>query len=554
MSRRVIITAPPPTPNGDLHVGHLSGPFLAADVFCRFVRAKGGQTAFASYSDDNQSYVETTAARLGEAPEALCKRCTEEIQNTLAAARIEMDGYFRTDADHSAYTCRFLKELFARGVLKLKEKEFYFSPETQSYLFEAFLTGYCPECLAETKGGICETCGHPNNFTEILQPRATLKPDARLVKKMVPVVVLELEQFRERLKAFYRDKQGHWRPHILRLVQECLEKPLPDFPITYPHSWGIPAPFPGTENQVINAWPELLTGLIKSTTAVARQKGQAAGADDIWQHEHGWQLVQFFGYDNSFFYTFVHLSLLMAYEGWYVLPSTMLINEFYEFDNYKFSTSKNHVIWARDLLEKHGIYYARFYLALTNPSFQKANFTTEEMSKLVPDKLIEPWARMSGNMNRLLTAVRFVHGASYRPTAEGARQIQTVIRRYERFYEIDTMNLREAAETLTHVLEWVSRRSEFLANEFSRGSEAINPRLAADLWALVAALSSILWPLMPEFAARLRIALGLPTEVRWPDDPPSLWKITPAKIPVTILPPLDSSHIDRLGENTMRAA
>ena len=193
-----------------------------------------------------------------------------------------MDGYFRADADHSAYTSRFLEELFARGVLKIKEKEFYFSPETQSYVFEAFLTGYCPECLAETKGGICETCGHPNNFTEILQPRATLKPDARLVKKMVPVVVLELEQFRERLKAFYTEKQGRWRPHILRLVQECLEKPLPDFPITYPHSWGIPAPFPGAENQVINAWPELLTGLIKSTTAVARQKGQAAGADDIW--------------------------------------------------------------------------------------------------------------------------------------------------------------------------------------------------------------------------------------------------------------------------------
>ena len=244
----------------------------------------------------------------------------------------------------------------------------------------------------------------------------------------------------------------------------------------------------------------------------------------------------------------------MAYEGRYVLPSTMLINEFYEFDNYKFSTSKNHVIWARDLLEKYGSDYVRFYLALTNPSFQKANFTSEEMSKLVPDKLIEPWARMSRNMNRLLTAVRFVHGASYRPTAEGARQIQTIIRRYERFYETETMNLREAAETLTHVLEWVSRRSEFLANEFARDSEPINPRLAADLWALVAALSSILWPLMPEFAARVRIALGLPAEVRWPDDPPFLWKITPTDIPVTILPPLDSSHIERVGENTMRAA
>src|SRR5262249_56882215 len=159
----------------------------------------------------------------------------------------------------------------------------------------------------------------------------------------------------------------------------------------------------------------------------------------------GWEVAQFFGSDNSSSYVFVNLALLMAYGERYVLPSGMVINEFYQLENYKFSTSLNHVLWARDLLESHGSDFVRFYLALSNPSYQKSNFTLNEMTGLVSAKLVEPWQRAVTELNRLKNRIGLVDGTPYHPTTRGARRMATLTRRFERFYEAETMNLRLAA-------------------------------------------------------------------------------------------------------------
>jgi methionyl-tRNA synthetase len=504
-----IVTAPPPTPNGDLHLGHLAGPFLASDVYRRYLEANGRDVVYASYSDDNQSYVVTTAERLGKSPEEVASFYTQQILETFAMAGVHMDWYEGTGEPHRTFTAQFLKELFDQGVLVAKEKEFYFDADANTYLFEAYLSGFCPECFAATKAGVCETCGHPNNFCEILEPYATRDPTARLERRRVKVVVLELERLRDRFEAYYADKWTTWRPHILRLVRECLERPLPDFPISYPHHWGIKAPFPGFEDQVINAWPELLTGLIVATGRAAQLSGRAEQLDGIWRARANPKVVQFFGYDNSFFYTFAHLGLLLAYDGRYALPSMMLINEFYELNNSKFSTSKNHVIWARDLLTEHGGDAVRFSLAWTGPQFQKSNFTLEDMDRVLSGRLYAPWNRLREAFEGLRAASGLDAYGLYPVHSGDVAHLEQIVRRFARAFEVETMDLRVAAETVTQIFEWLDHRARAILDHASTGVDY--RRCAgeiAGLWFLLAGAATAFAPLLPTMSAEITNAVG----------------------------------------------
>ncbi len=542
--RKIIITASPATPNGDLHVGHLSGPYLAADIFARFARLRGCEVIFGSYSDSNQSYVKTSAERLKMRPAELCRKYTAEIRETLAAAEIRMDAWVAPDQTHVALTRDFLRRLYDEGKLITKEKELYYCEELGQFVFEAYLSGHCPECLAETKAGICETCGHPNNFTEILDPFATMAPHGKLSRRPVRLVVLELERYRDEFRAFFSNKWSRWRPHVLRLVNECLERHLPDFPITYPSDWGIAAPFPGCEDQVINPWAELLTGLMRCTGAAASERPGRPEPDELWHRQHGYELVQFFGFDNSFFFTFLHVGLLMAHGDRYILPDVMGVNEFYELENSKFSTSRNHLIWAKDLLAECGSDELRFYLSLTNPQTQKTNFTKDEMRHAVEEKLRAPWRHTVATLNELFGAMHFVRGATYHPTSAGIERAQILTGRFERFYEAASMDLRSAAEEIGYAFHWVAARARTLSQAARNSDRVINPRLAVDLWYMLRTLSIVIGPLLPAASDRFRWALGVEDQPVWPVAGSWPVPIRPCRLPEDLLQTRPSAFTD----------
>ena len=308
MQKRYIVTATPPTPNGDFHVGHLAGPYLGADLFARFQRMRGNDVVYVSSSDRNQSYVVTTAERLGIAPERLASDCHREMVKTLAAGRISVDAFNAPDTAHCAMVEAFFSKLEARGHVKRKTRRTPYSPGEGRHLFESYLSGFCPTCWAATAGAICETCGHPNDADSLELPAARSGGVIEFVE--TEVAVLELESFRDRFEAFYAEKRGQWRPHLMEFVEEMLARPLPDYPLTYLSQWGIPAPFPGLEGQVLNVWAEMLPGLMNSTREACKAANQHAEKGlAFWHKDDGAELVQFIGYDNAFFFAFVHLAL-----------------------------------------------------------------------------------------------------------------------------------------------------------------------------------------------------------------------------------------------------
>lgn len=480
MTDKYIVIIPPPTPNGNLHLGHIAGPFLAGDVFSRFRRAQGDEVLYTTGTDDNQSYVVTAAAKKGCDPAELCRTSTQEIEVALKDMQIEMDGFAPFDAEYRETCVKFLTELNDAGKFTWREREFLVRPNGDA-LFEAHVKGKCPICLAGTSGGLCETCGHPNNYAEILDPTCAIDPNERLARRSHRILVFELEKYRERLSRYYEEKRACWRPHICRLMAELLSKPLPEFPVTYPGSWGIPAPFRGAEGQVINAWAEGMPASMYCTAIAGRNRGMKHGAaDELWKAEHGYRLVYFLGFDNSYFWGMSHLALLMATDGKYILPETIVPNEFYELENEKFSTSKGHVIWASDLAKEFEIDAIRFHLCWTNPEHHRTNFSRRELVKLLSERLVPLWASLVENMSELPPELR--GGDRLAVSAEGKARALVIQKRLSDCYALATFSLRDAVNAILMQVERLEKRSKQLAAQLASHSAGVADTDPGDLW------------------------------------------------------------------------
>jgi methionyl-tRNA synthetase len=383
-----LIIAPPPTPNGDLHVGHMAGPYLAGDIYARYLRLAGENVNYATGTDDSQTYVVTSAHKLNISPDELCRQSADDIRHTLKDWGVALDGYAPFDDGYKKMVYAFLTPLFEKGKFRLKTVKLPYSLQREAFMVESFVAGECPVCMAHSRGGLCENCGHPNNFDLLKNPTATLPPYEPLLYRETEILVFPVEEYRAELEQYYATKKGHWRPHILQLMDELFSRELIDFPITYPTNWGLPSYFPGTEGQVINAWAE---GMPASMYGNACGEKNTVSMDAAWRAETGNRLAYFLGFDNSYFWGVTHLALLMAHGGKYLLPESIVPNEFYELENAKFSTSRGHLIWARDLVKTLPRDYARFYLCLTSPEHSRSNFSRQALRQILNDRLIASW-------------------------------------------------------------------------------------------------------------------------------------------------------------------
>jgi methionyl-tRNA synthetase len=514
-----IIIGPPPTPNGDLHIGHLAGPYLSADIYARYLRACGRPVIYATGTDDSQTYVVATARKLGVTPEELCVKCWHDIKRTLDVAGIAVDGFAPPAFDdrYRAITMEFVRALEAAGKLRLRTVRLPYSERHGEYLMEGLVSGTCPLCLSDSRGGLCETCGHPNNCDELLDARSVVDPADPLTRREASILVLPLEEYRPQLTAYYEDRAGRWRPHISQLMRELLARPLPDFPITYPYHWGIPAPFARTPGQVLNAWVEGMPASMFCTAYAAEHLGYPRRAtDDLWRAEHGARVVYFLGFDNAYFWGVTHLALLLAHDGRYVLPDTIVCNEFYELENEKFSTSKGHVVWAHDLLGRVSRDLVRFYLALTCPEHQRTNFSAAALTKVAGERLVEPWNRMSRALAEAVADLG-IDGSVLRVPPSALGRSQAMIDRFRTCYELSTYSLTRAADAVVSQVARLVGLAQTLPRNRQRGRVEI-AAIYQELITLVACSAPILIDLAAEVRERSGHDLALSglarTEIR----------------------------------------
>lgn len=444
--RPAIIIAATPTPNGDLHVGHLAGPYLASDIYARYLRATGRSVIYTTCTDDSQSYVVSTAARRGVSPQALCASSSAAIQRSLAAVGISMGGLPPIDDRYRETVLAFVNRLHAAGRLRERTVRLPYAEGAGTYLFDGLVNGACPVCLAGSCGGACEACGHPNNFDQLLDPASTTDPAEPVSYREHRVLVLPMEDYRDRLTSYFAAREGRWRPHAMQLINELLDRPLPEIPVTMPGDWGIPAPFPETPGQILYPWVEAMPASMYGTWWAAAQQGAPpAETDELWRAERQAELVYFHGFDNTYHWGLMDLVLLMAHGERYVLPESNVCNEFYDLDGEKFSTSRNHLIRAGDLLAEVPRDLVRFFLALTAPEHQRTNFTRDALREVSLHRLVEPWNALA----ELVSLIGLDGAGSQLPTTPaGRRRAAAMVDRMHRCFELPHLSTARAADTI----------------------------------------------------------------------------------------------------------
>ncbi|MEU6868963.1 class I tRNA ligase family protein [Streptomyces sp. NPDC046876] len=451
---KTLVIAPGPTANGDLHLGHLAGPFLAADVCARYARAAGQDVLFASGVHFTQNYIVTTARRLGAQPEELRTRSAAQVEETLAAVGIRPDGFVRFGDRYVKTVRHFFERLHGRGALRLKNIRFPYAPRTGEFLTDAYVRGGCPVCLADGCAGLCENCGHWIASGDLIEPRSTLHPDDPVELREQQVLVLPLEEHRAALTAYFARKSATMRPRLAQMVEEILARALPDYPITLPISWGIPAPFPEVSGQVLYADAETIAWSMHGTALAAEQRGEVLAADDeLWFAEARPRVVYFFGSDAGFAFAVVGAAMLEALGG-YALPDHFVTNEFYELDHDKFSTSRGHVVTGRQLAAEVPRDIVRYYLAATGPDFQRTNFTREALERVTRERLVQPWNRVADEVGAWAERAQGPLPVSERSRAAAARMLE----RFDAACDVRRFSLTAVAFTLTEQLARLDRR------------------------------------------------------------------------------------------------
>ncbi|RDI68634.1 class I tRNA ligase family protein [Nocardia pseudobrasiliensis] len=387
--RPIFVFSTPPTPNGDLHLGHLSGPYLGADVFVRFQRMNGAQAWHLTGSDDHQSYVVDLARREGRTPAETAAYYSAEIAETLRLMDIEPDQYTVTGANptYREGLRAYFSRLVASGSVAPQQGTALRDATTADYLYEVDVSGGCPGCGATTGGNICEGCGEPNSCVDLTEPRSA-RSSATPQADTIVRYSLPLHEFAPELAAHHR--LGRVPARLRELAGRLFARPRLDVAMTHPAAWGVPPAEPGADGQVIWVWPEMSYGFLHGISALGRRLGRDWRADEP---EQDWKIVHFFGYDNSFYHAILYPVLYrLAFPGWQP-DIDYHVNEFYLLDGGKFSTSRRHAVWGKEILTPDSVDGVRYFLSRTRPESRRTNFTRESYAATVREELIGTWQR-----------------------------------------------------------------------------------------------------------------------------------------------------------------
>jgi methionyl-tRNA synthetase len=515
--RPVFVFSTPPTPNGDLHLGHLSGPYLGADAYVRFQRMNGATIWHLTGSDDFQSYVVDCARREGRSNAEVAAHYSAEIAETLRLMDIPIDQYTVTNADPGYVSALkgFFTRLVESGAIVVADGPALFHPETGRYLYEVDVRGGCPGCGEVTGGNICEECGEPNTVVDLVDPVAG-PSGATPVAGTARRYLLPLHEYADAVLEHHR--RGRVPARLRELAARLLRRERIDLPVSHPSDWGIVPHEADGAGQVIWVWPEMAFGFLHGIQRLGERLGRdwpaAEPADD-------WKIVHFFGYDNSFYHAILYpLLYQLALPGW-TPDIDYHVNEFLLYDGLKFSTSRRHAIWGKQILDADSVDAVRYFLARNRPEVQRTNFNLDAYEHTLASTLIGTWQAWLNDLGqRVADRYDGVAPDAGNWTPEHAGFLNRLAARLGTLTAClrpGGFSLNQAADELDALVADAlrfSRREGALAQAGGMPDE-VRTATALEL-AAAALLAYGAAPVMPRFAARLAEALGQPAPDRWP--------------------------------------
>lgn len=377
-TNRYTLTAALPYANGPIHIGHLAGVYIPADIYARYLRRKGMDVAFIGGSDEHGIPITIRAKKENTTPQAIVDKYHELIKDTLSNFGVSFDHYSRTsNPKHHEVSSEFFLNLYNKGKFIEEVSEQFYDEEAKEFLADRYIVGTCPKCQnPNAYGDQCESCGSTLSPTELIDPRSALS-GSKPVLKETKNWYLPLNEYEDFLKEWILD--GHkndWKTNVYGQVKSWIDDGLKPRAMTRDLNWGVKVPLPDAEGKVLYVWFDAPIGYITSTIEWAEANGK--NWKDYWQNPDT-KLIHFIGKDNIVFHCIIFPSMLKAH-GDYILPENVPANEFMNLEDDKISTSRNWAVWGNEYLEDFPGQQdvLRYVLTANLPENKDNNFTWKD--------------------------------------------------------------------------------------------------------------------------------------------------------------------------------
>ena len=510
--QRYTITAALPYTNGPLHIGHLAGVYIPADIYARYLRGRQKDVAFICGSDEHGVAIAMKAKKEETTPQAVIDHYDQVIRQSFVDFGISFDNYSRTSKPiHHQTAADFFTTLNDKKELIAQESDQLYDPTAEQFLADRFVTGTCPHCnYGEAYGDQCESCGKDLSAVELIDPKSTLsgaKPVIRSTKHWF----LPLDRYTSFIEEWIIE--GHkddWKPNVRGQVKSWVQNGLQPRAVTRDLDWGIPVPLADAEGKVLYVWFDAPIGYISST----KEWADAQGKDwETYWKDPNTQLVHFIGKDNIVFHCIIFPIMLKAHGG-YILPENVPANEFLNLEGRKISTSKNWAVWLHEYLEEFPQQQdvLRYVLTANAPENKDNDFTWKEFQARNNNELVAIYGNF---INRVVVLThKYFAGKVPQPHAQTTED-QTTLKALQTAPEkigdaIEHYKFREASQALMNLARLGNK---YLADEEPWKKIKTDPdRVATILYnalQIAATLALVSEPLLPFTAVKLKKMLQL---------------------------------------------
>ncbi|MCJ7515166.1 MAG: methionine--tRNA ligase [Dehalococcoidia bacterium] len=508
MAETIFIGVAWPYANGPLHLGHIAGAYLPADIFARYHRLKGNKVLMVSGSDQHGTPITLRAEQENKSPQEIVARYHKDFLDCWQKLGISWDIFTTTSTENHARTTHdiFLK-LMDEGYIYKNTVPQAYCPQCQRFLPDRYVEGTCPYCqFPQARGDQCDECGRTMNPSDLLDLRCRIcgaEPRFEVSEHFF----LRLSAFEDRLKSWIKDKT-YWRQDVLNFTLGFLEGGLKDRAITRDIDWGVTVPQPGFENKRIYVWFEAVIGYFSASKEWAKSQGDVEDWRQFWSGDA--KSYYFIGKDNIPFHTLIWPAMLMGYGG-LNLPYDVPANEFLTVEGKRLSTSRNWAVWLPDYLERYDPDPLRYLLSVNMPETGDTDFSWREFLRRNNDELVATYGNLA---HRVLTfAYRNFDGAVPSPGEIDSQGQKLLAKAQETLNDVDGLICRcHFKEGIKAAMSLAQEANRYLDNKAPWKAIKENKQASATATyvalSVLAALKTVLYPFLPFSSEKLHKFLG----------------------------------------------
>ena len=514
--KRHTVTAALPYANGPIHIGHLAGCYLPADIYVRYLRSKGEDVKFICGSDEHGVPITIKAKKEGITPQQVVDKYHKIMGDSFDEFGISFDIFSRTTSKiHHETASEFFKTLYNKGVFKEEITEQYFDEKANQFLADRYIIGTCPNCGNENAyGDQCERCGSTLNATDLINPRSTLSGEKPVLKK-TKNWFLPLDKMQPKIEA-YIDSHKDWKPNVFGQCKSWLKAGLQPRAMTRDLDWGVKVPIDGAENKVLYVWFDAPIGYISATKELLKNQEW----EKYWKDKET-KLVHFIGKDNIVFHCIIFPAMLMA-EGSYILPENVPANEFLNLEGEKISTSRNWAVWLHEYLSdfKDKQDALRYTLCANAPESKDNDFTWKDFQAKNNNELV---AILGNFINRTLVLTHKYYNGKVPVAAEYTKTDILLLEEMSKFpakisASIEQYRFREA---LGELMNLARSGNKYLADNepwilIKTDEKRVQTIMNLSLQ-IAANLTVLMEPFLPFASKKLGAMLNLNKDLKWND-------------------------------------